>query len=1026
MIDRKRARAGWKRALRTPVRTLTALGVAAAMAAGGVALAAGMRAPDLDPGARRELQQAYRTSLTRKKGPFDSNVCACQDGSIRPVLRPDGSVSIPCANPVFCSAYRNQYGKTMAKHGVYVANLFARDLYEWDDYDDHNDLVRGFVLEKFFIDTHPDHKFAEMRSYRGIASSEEEAPAAAKFEEKYLSAPEFDVERDYLLAYELQRRFFVGKDVGQIQEVRSAATRVQNMDADFKPLKDAIHNQLTAALIPKLEDYAQSVRSTREKEEIRAIVEQIRKLTTIDDSVLPPAIAKIGDAALQKKLDALVPEKGAGPVEAISSLSSLMQATRDAVTSGKLEPADARRAIDVAIVAGTVLQTRATDLLQDPEAVTAREGLEVLRALTNAAYGAGLLSERERAEAVGGLDELLAKKTLSRDELKRGLARAQRVVEWAQGNVNLAFAPVWAGWTLVMPDVAGIVDDVLRGSPLLPYATYAQRLDDFAAGKARPKHEIFGQTVDSGVRALNPGLTIGTLRVAPKSGTYSRNDVLALPETPADLQPAAGIATRGEGNVLSHVQLLARALGIPNVVVAPEIYGLMEPHDGERVFMLATPGGRVIVKRADQMTAEEQSVYAEYTRNDPRSGTGKLGQKSGKLHIDKERIDLGPKLPIDLADLRRKDSGIKSGPKAAYLGELKHLFPDKVSRGFAVPFGAYHQHFQNAKVAVPDELAGKGLAEPGEPLPAFVDRTYATFFGEMIPSGESEARLNAWIEPRLEVMQHSIRQAPLDPTLEKAIRQELARQDLLVPGDPEQTVGVFIRSDTNVEDLDNFNGAGLNLTLFNKRSVDAVLAGLKEVWASPFSMRSFSWRQTLIDEPSWVLPSVVILESVPSEKSGVLVTADVDHGDPEKMLIATSEGVGGAVDGTSAETLLWSPDGVEIITLFKSPWKQALQPDGGSAMVPSTGTSRVLQEADIRKLVAAGKKVRKTLEPARGPRGEPRPWDVEFGFADGKLWLFQVRPFIGNDSLKNVPALKALEESSGTASRTVSLDAKIG
>jgi hypothetical protein len=43
------------------------------------------------------------------------------------------------------------------------------------------------------------------------------------------------------------------------------------------------------------------------------------------------------------------------------------------------------------------------------------------------------------------------------------------------------------------------------------------------------------------------------------------------------------------------------------------------------------------------------------------------------------------------------------------------------------------------------------------------------------------------------------------------------------------------------------------------------------------------------------------------------------------------------------------------------------------------------------------------------PAGQPRPWDIEFGFKDGKLWLFQCRPFLGNDELKNIPALAPLE-----------------
>ena len=227
-------------------------------------------------------------------------------------------------------------------------------------------------------------------------------------------------------------------------------------------------------------------------------------------------------------------------------------------------------------------------------------------------------------------------------------------------------------------------------------------------------------------------------------------------------------------------------------------------------------------------------------------------------------------------------------------------------------------------------------------------------------------------------------------------------------------------SDTNVEDLDNFNGAGLNLTVFNRRTLDDIYSGLTEVWASPFQFRSFSWRQTLIDDPIWVLSSVVILESVPSEKSGVLVTADVNGGVPGKMLIATSEGVGGAVDGTSAETILWSPERVELITLFKSPWKNALDAHGGSKVVPSTGSDTVLQPDEVKQLVEAGQQITKKFTPVNMASGQPKPWDIEFGFTNGKLWLFQCRPFLGNDDLKNIPALAALDTSSG-ATRTAKL-----
>jgi hypothetical protein len=65
------------------------------------------------------------------------------------------------------------------------------------------------------------------------------------------------------------------------------------------------------------------------------------------------------------------------------------------------------------------------------------------------------------------------------------------------------------------------------------------------------------------------------------------------------------------------------------------------------------------------------------------------------------------------------------------------------------------------------------------------------------------------------------------------------------------------------------------------------------------------------------------------------------------------------------------------------------------------------------------------IEPAKDPTGAPRPWDMEFGFVGGKLWLFQCRPFVGNDALKNVTALTALEGEMAKGTDMVSLEAKL-
>jgi hypothetical protein len=991
------------------VKTLCAIGVVLIAVLSAPLPAAAFRPLPLEAKDQKILRDNFALCTAKLKGPYTENICVCPDGRKIPVRGAGGQLGTGCKNPLFCAAFRAPWAEALAKERMYIANVFSRDVYLWDSFPDHNDLVRGYILEKYFTETNPKHKLSQLKAFGGLSGAEYEAPAAATFFERYLTAPDFNDNRDFLLAYELQRRYFVRADLGQIEKVRALSARIQNADPKFKPLRDAVHNQLSPSLVPQLAAFRDQLPPGASRNQVDELIAEITKLTSLDESALKTQVAEVQDAALRSQLAALLPAASADAVAAISSLAQLMVLDRQTVGARKASAADARRLVDLNITAAGVIQQRGNTLLQGGTSLSVTQYLQLLSALTDATYGTGLLGERERTASIDALHDLLAAPQQSRQEFTAKLRAAERAVEWAQTNAVLAFAEVWAPWTFLLPQTASIRDDILRSSPLLLYAQVARRLDDYAAGAQRTRHDLFGTEFDTDVRALNPGLAFGRLRVAPKDLSYTRDDIVALPDTPADLDPAAGILTQGEGNVLSHVQLLARALGIPNVVLGPSAYQKITPHDGQRVFFIVTPRGRVIIKDASAMTPQDHSVYEEYTRNQARRADGSLGGGGPRLHIDRTKIDLSRNMPIDLNDVRRKDSGRFCGPKAAYLGELKHLFPAHVARGIVVPFGAYYDHYQNAKVAVPEKLRGQGIAQPGERLPDFVERTYKEFFDILIPAKKSEKDLAAWIMPRLDIIRYSIRQAPLSPQLKQAIRDGLDKEGLLMDGDKSQSVGCFVRSDTNVEDLENFNGAGLNLTVFNRKSLDDIDEGLKEVWASPFEFRSFSWRQTLIDDPLWVLSSVVILESVPNDKSGVLVTADFNTGDPGKMTVATSEGVGGAVDGTSAETLLWSPKDVVLLSLFKSPWRNQLLPGGGTAIVPATGKDTVLAPDELKQIIAAGQKISETFEPVHDPAGQPRPWDIEFGFKDGKLWLFQCRPFLGNDELKNIPALAPLE-----------------
>ena len=110
--------------------------------------------------------------------------------------------------------------------------------------------------------------------------------------------------------------------------------------------------------------------------------------------------------------------------------------------------------------------------------------------------------------------------------------------------------------------------------------------------------KFFGQEVGAGFTALNPGLARGVLHARPvldQGGELNQDGIYLLPETVAELPPVAGILTAGEGNPLSHVQLLARNLGIPNVTVSPSIQQQLLVWDQREIVLAVSPAGLVEV-----------------------------------------------------------------------------------------------------------------------------------------------------------------------------------------------------------------------------------------------------------------------------------------------------------------------------------------------------------------------------------------------------------------------------------------------
>ena len=503
------------------MKKVVAIGSVLVALLGAAPPAAAFRPLPLEAKDQKILRDNFALCTAKLKGPYTENICVCPDGRKIPVRGASGRVGIGCKDALFCAAFRAPWAEALAKERMYIANIFSRDVYLWDSFPDHNDLVRGYILEKYFTDTNPNHKLSQLKAFGGLSGTEYETPASASFFERYLTSPDFNDNRDFLLAYELQKRYFVRADLGQIEKVRALSVRIQNADPKFKPLRDAVHNQISPGLVAQLAAFRDRLPPGATRNQVDELIAEMTKLTSLDESALKTQVAEVQDAALRSQLAALVPAASADPVEAISSLAQLMVLDRQTVAARKVSAADARRLVDLNITAAGVIQQRGNTLLQGGTSLSVKQYLQLLSALTDATYGTGLLGERERTASVDALHDLLAAPKQSRQEFTAKLQAAERAVEWAQTNAVLAFAEVWAPWTYLLPQTASIRDDILRSSPLLLYAQVARRLDDYAAGSQRTRNDLFATEFDTDVRALNPGLALVVSLPVVEEGRHS-------------------------------------------------------------------------------------------------------------------------------------------------------------------------------------------------------------------------------------------------------------------------------------------------------------------------------------------------------------------------------------------------------------------------------------------------------------------------------------------------------------------------
>ncbi len=962
---------------------------------------AGMPESTSEPVLPRADVQTMRTWIAEMKedrrGPFENIRWYCQDGS---VLEPEPYACEPHGGGIQHGAWSDRTQAIRAA-GFPIANVLAAlEPIEVVGHGAEPDLLPFLLLEKFLIAFDDGWILRKARAYRGALQIDDERLSATRMLRMLLGDPVW--RERFLVLREASRLLPVAVSAERLTEIRGLSTTLAEQDAGFAPLRDKTHNAPDAQDAERIRAYAAAQGLAAANPAYAQLADMIEQAYA--DRPLAAALLDLSQRVRDHKLaNQLV--RFSEALDHVENAQDQLRWSAEILQFLRIHllklgsPTVRLDALKVSLIAGTQAFTSSRMLFGNVDTASRGMRLTWMHWSARALFGMGLLTRAE-------LDQMetvllgLQQAPPSPGQYQADLQYLERATGWASRRLTYHFGAAITGLRPLEPLVDFYIPDRLRASPMLFYSDLLESLLEDAARIGGVQHRFLGESISAGLRPLNPGLAEGVLNTTPQHGAAPATSATAiwlLPETTANLPPVAGILTAGEGNALSHIQLLARSLGIPNVVVAQSLIPRLQELHGHHIVLAASSMGIVQVERYGPEWAgvfREQVVEAQ-----PQT-----------IQVNIEKLDLSNRAFLSTRDLGADDSGRTVGPKAAHVGELTRRFPGKVSPGLVIPFGIYSALLERPRIR-------------GSPQ---------SMFSWMQASYLEMARLEplARIEREqsfLSEVRDWILSQPLEPRFAQALREAMEANF-----GPDGSYGVFVRSDTNVEDLPGFTGAGLNRTVHHVVGVAAVLDAIREVWASPFSERAFRWRQGHMDFPEHVYASVLLHESVPAEKSGVMITADPDTADTRFLTIVTSPGVGGGVDGQAAETLRVNLEtgAVRLLASATAAQMRVLRNTGGSVLVEAPAPDRLLLPEELQQLVDLAQALPTSYPPLLDAQGNRAPADIEFGFQDGQLKLFQIRPFVQNARTSRNRYLgtldAALRERQARAIHTVDLQALPG
>ncbi len=923
----------------------------------------------------KRMVQQYKNDI---RGPYKDIRWYCPDGTVIPPKE-------RCPDPggVQRARYKDEIISLAKTNHVFLGQILSTTPFPdyWDEAN-NNSRLKQYQLEKYLRAIDNGWILRRAQYYRGAFQVEDEEIWGIDFLNWLLMKDEV-LTRHYFLIRQAVKDIPHKDDNSLTQSIRAVSSEISDVYPAFLDIRVKIHgqpdktdisktiafrdnhkNMLTPEILKKFEKLIGDMGKVYQPVNLEALNDLLKFLPKDTE----PEISMAAFIEKYKNSSAL-PER-------IEEIAKLLWELRTNILTIKTSQGRLA-ALDISNILEEILYREIVSL----EIATIGDNISIINSLAFACAGCGYI-EKWEWETVSEYFNFMPDDEWQLNNLIDYFESARRIVEWSTGMFTSVYEDdinLYAGFE---PLVDGFIDDKIRSTLLLYLGNNISSLGNYIASQLTASSQVMDISTQSGVRGINPGYALGELVVISETTDkieFSKDKIYVFNKPPPDLEPVAGIATVSEGNMVSHVQLLARNLGIPNAVLSAQNLNELKKYSGQKVFYAVSGKGTVVMKPYDQMINEEKALFEQKKRDE------------NKINVPMDKLDVSQADIMNLNEINAKHSGGICGPKAANLGQLKMMFPDNVVDGIVIPFGIFKKHLEQ-------QIPGKNIS-----YWEYLNNIFSVA-DEMYNKGKNETEVEDYTLKELEYLRNLIKQIKLIPefidSLENAFKSVFNCNLGEIP--------VFLRSDTNMEDLKDFTGAGLNLTLFNVVSSERILQGIKDVWASPYTERSYKWRQYFLLNPENVFPSILIIPTVNVDYSGVMITKGIITGDEKDLSIAFSRGAGGAVEGQAAESYILKHDGrCILLSPAREQFYNYLPVTGGIEKKKTSFESPILNSENITALRQIAEEIKIKLLEAPGIE-TIGPFDIELGFKDNKLWLFQVRPFVENKNAAGSAYLESI------------------